>query len=170
MTSQTLQTPTQNQVTKMVAAIDRFPGFMKTWALSKAFGTVIPYAGRAKIRVETLNHHECVVTLANRRKVQNHIGTLHAAAMALVAESATGFLVGMNVPKDKVPVIKELGVAFHKRTSGGIQAKAHLTDDQIQQMQTQEKGEVIVPVTVTDAEGKEPVECRMVWAWTPKRR
>lgn len=49
-----------------------------------------------------------------------------------------------------------------------MQAAAELTDAQIQQMQTQDKGEVTVKVTVTDAQNIEPVICEMVWAWIPK--
>jgi len=48
--------------------------------------------------------------------------------------------------------------------------QAHLTDEQRERMRTEEKGDVSVPVTINDSEGKEPIEIEMVWAWTPKRR
>ena len=51
-----------------------------------------------------------------------------------------------------------------------MHAVAHLTDEQIALMQTQEKGEVTVAVKVTDAQGIEPVLCEMIWAWVPKSR
>jgi hypothetical protein len=47
---------------------------------------------------------------------------------------------------------------------------AELTDEQAQLIATAEKGETLVKVTVTDGEGKEPIGCEMLWAWTPKRR
>lgn len=159
-----------NQVAKMVHMLNKAPSFMRVWLRSKAFGLKIPYAGRASIRVQHLDNIQCVIELRNRRKVQNHIGTLHAASMALAAESASGYLVGMNVPDGKIPVIKKLSVEFNKRTKGNIVAKAHLTDEQINQMKELEKGEVTVAVSITDEEMKEPVNCTMVWAWTPKRR
>ena len=30
--------------------------------------------------------------------------------------------------------------------------------------------EVLVPVTLTDATGQEPVQCQMIWAWTSKKK
>jgi hypothetical protein len=28
----------------------------------------------------------------------------------------------------------------------------------------------VVPVTVTDESGEQPIQCRMTWAWVPKKR
>lgn len=106
----------------------------------------------------------------NYKKAQNHIGSVHAAAMALLAESSTGFVVGVNLPGDKLPLIKEMNFKYVKRAQGDMHAVAHLTDEQIALMQTQEKGEVTVAVKVTDAQGIEPVLCEMIWAWVPKSR
>ena len=146
-----------NSLAKMVYSMQRAPVFMRSWLISKAFGSKIPFAGRASMHIAHLDHESCEIRLTNRKKVQNHIGTLHAAAMALAAESATGYLVGMNVPNGRVPVIKQLSVTFEKRTKGSIVAKAHLTPEQREIMVSQEKGEVLVAVTITDEEGKEPV-------------
>ncbi len=106
----------------------------------------------------------------NYTRVQNHIGSVHAAGMALMAESATGFVVGVNLPGDKLPLIKSMNLQYVKRAQGDMQAHAWLTDEQIAMMQQQDKGEVVVPVTVTDAQQIEPVVCEMVWAWVPKTK
>ncbi|MDN3647538.1 DUF4442 domain-containing protein [Reinekea marina] len=159
-----------NKVSKTVARLEKAPKFMRTWVLSTAFGTMIPYAGRSKVRVEKLTHSQSVITIKNKRSVQNHIGSIHATAIAIAAESATGYLVAMNVPDSSVPVIKTLKVDYEKRCKGNITAEAHLTDAQREQIKTQEKGEVTVPVTIIDGENKQPVQCEMIWAWTPKRR
>jgi hypothetical protein len=37
-------------------------------------------------------------------------------------------------------------------------------------IKTQPKGEVEVPLKVTDSEGNEPIKARMLWAWVPKSR
>ena len=38
-------------------------------------------------------------------QVQNHIKGVHACAMALLAESATGAVFGMNVPDSAIPYV-----------------------------------------------------------------
>jgi len=85
---------------------------------SLLIGRTIPLVGTASLRIERLDEDEVVVFLANRRHVRNHIGTLHAAAMALVAETASGLALGMHVRDDAVPVIQRMAVKFDKRAQG----------------------------------------------------
>ena len=47
-------------------------------------------SGTAGLRVDQLSLEKSEVFLKNRRRVQNHIGGLHACSMALAVESATG--------------------------------------------------------------------------------
>lgn len=51
-------------------------------------------------------------------KVQNHIGGVHACGMALAAESATGILMGMNVPDSRLPLCKSMTIDFKRRAEG----------------------------------------------------
>jgi hypothetical protein len=89
--------------------------------------------------------------------------------MALLAESCTGFIVGINLPGDKLPLIKSMGLNYVKRATGDMVAVASVTDEQIALMQTADKGEINVKVVVTDATGIAPVECEMIWAWVNKK-
>ena len=158
-----------NRLARLVNKIERYPRFLRSPLLNFALRKTVKLVGTAKVEVLKLTKQESEFRLQNRQKVQNHIGTIHAAGMALVAETATGMVVGMNVPDDKVPVIKTLKVDFLKRAKGDLVAKAHLTEAQRQDILTLDKGEVEVAVSVTDEEGKEPIACQMVWAWTPRR-
>ncbi len=162
--------PATNKLAGIVAKINRLPEFARPKALSLFFGQAVPFTGTTGIRIESLNQEKCVISLANKRRVQNHIKGVHAVASLLLAESATGFLVGLNVPDDKVPVIKTARADYTKRAKGNMTVEASLSNEQRQRMLTEEKGEVSVPVTIRDAEGKEPIQIEMIWAWTPKRR
>ncbi|KZZ58032.1 DUF4442 domain-containing protein, partial [Oleiphilus sp. HI0125] len=117
-----------------------------------------------------LTTNRSAVTLTNKKSVQNHIGSVHAVASILIAESATGYLIGMNISDDCVPVIKTIKADYVKRAKGNMRAEASLTDEQIKLITSSNKGETTVSVTVTDADGKEPILMEMVWAWTPKKR
>ena len=72
--------------------------------------------------------------------------------------------------KRQVPVIKSMKVAYKKRCRGALEAVATLDDETLERIMTTPRGEVTVPVTVTDEAGNAPIECEMIWAWTPKRR
>lgn len=160
----------KNFLNRVVSKINMLPESMRAQALTLTFGRAVRFAGTAGIRVEKLTDYEAVVTLKNRKKAQNHIGSIHAAAMALAGESATGFLVGMSVPDTHVPVIKTMHVDYVKRCTGDIRVEAKLSHDQVQKMLTEDKGEVSVQVKITDEKGVEPIECEYIWAWTSKVR
>lgn len=159
-----------NNLNRVVSKLDFLPPNLRSGVISRIFGRVVPYVGTSGLRYEELTSERVVVSIRNRRPIQNHINGVHAAAMALLAETATGFAVGMNLPDDKLPLIKTLKVDYVKRTKGDMRAVATLTKEQVRQIRTEPKGEVSVPVIVTDESGEEPIRCEMLWAWVPKQR
>ncbi|KZY29128.1 DUF4442 domain-containing protein [Oleiphilus sp. HI0081] len=160
----------KNKLNKIVSNINSLPSFLRSTALSTFFGKMVKFTGTAGITIEELSCERAVITLKNKKSVQNHIGSVHAVASILIAESATGYLIGMNVPDSAVPVIKTIKADYVKRAKGDMKAVATLSKKQIADIQKLEKGETTVKVSVTDAEGKEPILMEMVWAWTPKKR
>lgn len=126
--------------------------------------------GSAKIRYQEISAAKVVVSMANHKAMQNHIGQIHACAMALLAETATGFVTAMNVPDSAVVLIKSLKVDFKRPTKGAMTAVATLTPEQQQLMQSSEKGETLVQVIVTHESGEAPIQCEMLWAWIAKNQ
>ena len=159
-----------NQLTKIVENIKKVPTPFRSSVLSAIIGRVVKFVGTSKLQIVEMKRGRVHVRIANRKIVQNHIGGVHAAAMALLAETATGFVVGMAVPDDRIPVIKSMKVEYQKRTQGALEAVATLSEEELLRITATEKGEVRVPVTVTDESGREPIQCEMIWAWVPKRR
>jgi acyl-coenzyme A thioesterase PaaI-like protein len=158
-----------NRLMRALSRVERLPAPLRTFARSLAIGRTIPFVGTAGLRVERLDQERCVITLADRRKVQNHIGGVHAAATALLAETTTGMMVGVHLPDGKLPLLKRMAVDYRKRAVGALRAEAWLPAADAARMADEDKGEVAVPVTVTDAEGTVTVECEMRWAWIARR-
>lgn len=155
---------------RVYQALERLPEAARVRSFTLVFGRAVKYFHTSGLVFESISPERSVVRVKNRRRVQNHIGSVHAVAMALIAESASGALVALNLPADAVPVIKRLEVDYTKRAQGDMRAEASLTQHQIAQMRQQPRGEVDVKLRITDASGQEPVVARMLWAWTPKRR
>jgi acyl-coenzyme A thioesterase PaaI-like protein len=162
--------PVNNPLRTYVDKVNQYPTWLSGKLMTWLFRFKVKLAGTTGIEVLHTDGKTATYRQRNRRKAQNHIGSVHAAAMALLAESCTGFIVGINLPGDKLPLIKRMDLNYVKRATGDMTAVASLTDEQIALMQTAEKGEVNVKVQVTDATGIEPLECEMIWAWVPKRR
>ena len=157
-----------NRLSKLVKASSRLPQGIRTALLSKTFGRVVPMVGSARIRYEQVSHDQVMVSMANHKAMQNHNGQVHACAMALLAETATGFVTAMNVPDSAVVLIKSIKIDYKRPTQGAMRAIATLTNEQQQLMQTTDKGETLVQVVITDESGEAPIQCEMLWAWIAK--
>ena len=158
-----------NKLHRIVNNLNRLPEGLRTRGLTFAVGNAVKFAGTAKVEILEMTQTRLHARIRNRKIVQNHIGSLHAAAMALLAESVTGLVVGMSVPDHRTPVIKLMKIDYVRRAKGDLEAVATITEDDVARIRSSEKGSITVPVKVTDADGHEPIQCEMIWAWTPKR-
>lgn len=159
-----------NRLARAVGWLTPLPLPLRRRATTLLFNSQVRFAGTAGLRFEALSTEQAIVTIANRRRVQNHIGGVHAAAMALLAETATGAVFGMNVPDDKLPLLKTMQVEYQRRTQGGLRAVATLDAAQRQRLIDEERGSLVVPVQIVDDSGEPPIAATMTWAWVPKKR
>lgn len=159
-----------NRFSLFVEKVNKAPQFMQSFLLTTLFTSKVKFAGTTGVKIEKVTHQQTILSLKNKKSVQNHIGGIHAIAAAVLAESATGIVFGMNVPDDRVPLLKSMTVNYQRRMQGNLKAEASLTADQISLIEQQEKGDLTVPVTITDESGQMPIVCKMEWAWVSKKR
>uniref|UniRef100_A0A7S1Y9P7 DUF4442 domain-containing protein n=1 Tax=Grammatophora oceanica TaxID=210454 RepID=A0A7S1Y9P7_9STRA len=162
-----------NRLLKIVDSINgqkALPKRVRQLGLTMAFNSQIKYAGTTGIDIHKWTKEETVVHLKNRWRVQNHLGGIHATAMATLAESATGMLFGCHVPDSHIPLLKSMKISYTARASGDLKAVSTITPKQKEQIATEPKGDTLMNVVVTDSEGKEPIQAEMVWAWTAKKK
>jgi hypothetical protein len=95
---------------------------------------------------------------------------LHAAAIALLAETVTGLVVALNVPDASVPVLRTLDVSFRRRANPPLRAEATLPDAEAERIRSSSIGKIDVPVTTADASDRAPIQAMLQWAWLPQRR
>ncbi len=158
-----------NRLSRYVSKINNGPAFLRRFLLTKLFCSQVKFANTAGVTLVEVSETEVLLILANKKHVQNHIGGIHAVAAALLAESATGLILGMNIPSDRLPLLKSMTLNYYKRMQGNLTAKAYLTTEQRQQIQQQEKGDLLIAVELTDESGQEPIVAQMQWAWVSKK-
>lgn len=56
------------------------------WLYSKVLSKVVPYTGTIDPYISWVGNGRAVVQMRNTRKVRNHVGTVHAVAMANLVE------------------------------------------------------------------------------------
>lgn len=159
-----------NQIIRALDRIEKAPAFIRPWLKDKAIGAMVPMIGRAKIHFVQTKSNIWEATLANHRRVGNHLGQVHAAGMILLAETLGVMIMAYNLPDDRIPLVKHIDASFVKRSSGGMHAKVELTAAQVQYIQDNEKGEMPLEVTVTDEAGNQPILITITSAWVPKVR
>ncbi len=164
--------PISNQFTKLLSVTKYLPAGARSTILSKAFGKVVPYVGTTGVYYETVDPNQVIVSLNNSKNVQNHIGSIHAVAVTLLAETATGFILGLNLPSDRILLIKSYSVNFYRPLKKGqVAAIATLSDAQRLDILNTPKGEMVIPCVINDRESdseRDPIVVEMTWAWIPK--
>lgn len=159
-----------NQYTKALEKVGFLPRKLRFRAFTYIFGRMIRFFRTVGLEYEELTAERAVLLMKNRRGVQNHIKTVHASAIAALAESASGAVMAVNVPEERVPVIKTMRMDYLRRAQGDLRAVSTLTPEQIEHIRNTDHGELEVAVQVTDESGREPVECSMLWVWIPRER
>ena len=159
-----------NKLSRQIHKLNALPALIRPWLTNLIIGRAVKLVGTCGIKFEILDPKQVSVFLENKIKVRNHIGQIHAVASSLLAETATGIVVGMSIPDDKIPLIKNMSVKFIKRSEGWQRAVAKLEDTQIEILKSEPKGEFIVPVKVVDQSGEEVILAEMNWAWITKKK
>ncbi|MDA8445916.1 DUF4442 domain-containing protein [Paracidovorax valerianellae] len=159
-----------NRMQLQLEQLDDVPKFLRPWVRNLVLRRAVPFTRTARVEFIEMSPNRVEVRLPNEHRVQNHIGGIHASAMNLLAETATGMAIGLNVRDDCLPLAKNLKMVFRQRATGAMRAVAVLTDAQREALRDTDKGEMQVQVTVTDEAGIEPVECEFTWAWVPSSR
>jgi len=107
-----------------------------------------PYSGTIGARVAELEPGWCRVTLRDRRRVRNHLASVHAMALANLAEMASGLAVLVSLPAGVQGIMTAFSISYLKKARGLLTAECRVSGLDV----TAER-EYEAPVTITDAQG-----------------
>jgi acyl-coenzyme A thioesterase PaaI-like protein len=132
---------------------------------SLMFQQKAPYFGSAHIQVRDMAKNRGEVLVPKRRSVQNHIGTVHAIAVANGLEAAMGLLAEATTPKGYRWLPKGMDIAYLALSTSDILCVAETTDED-----WANAPDVPVKVTATRDDGTVVVEGTIrIWV-TPKKK
>ena len=160
-----------NQLNRLVRRVRAWPlpEGLRRRIVTLGAGLTVPYLRTSAIELHEVDGARVEVALKNRRKVQNHMKTVHASAMFLLAESATGTVLAANLPDGARFATTHIEIDYKRKARGDLKAVATLTEAQRHEVRTAPEGRLTVPVRLTDEDGNEPATFHIEWSWKQPR-
>jgi acyl-coenzyme A thioesterase PaaI-like protein len=96
---------------------------------SRAFALRAPYFGSVRPRFTRVEPGRAEVVIRDRRRVHNHLGTVHAIALCNGLEAAMGALAEASIPQEKRWIPKGMEVAYVAKADGDVTCVAETDSD-----------------------------------------
>lgn len=143
--------------------LSRMPGGAALF--SAVLGRVVPYTGTLGARVAQLEPGYCRVMLKDRRRVRNHLHSVHAMALANLAEMATGLALMNSLPDRTRGILTAFRMDYLKKARGTLLAECRC---EIPADSTSQEYELLG--TVHDAAGDLVARAQARWLVGPESR
>lgn len=151
-----------HQILKVWKNFNQVPGGRT--AFSKLIGTVIPYTGSVKPVVVELERGVAKVEMADHRAVRNHLNSIHALALANLAEFPAGLCLHTSIPANSRAILVKLEVEYRKKGRGSLTSTAKL-ENTIEHLEA--PTHVTVESEITDTAGVVVAAARTTWLVSP---
>lgn len=128
------------------------------WLFSRLVGRAAPYTGSIGAVVESLESGQVTVSLRDRRAVRNHLGSIHAIALANLAEVASGLAMLSALAPGVRGIVVRIELTYQKKARGRLTATGRANPGVIQ-----EAVEKVASAVIVDSVGEIVAEAQVTW-------
>lgn len=141
--------------------LQRLPGGRRLFSI--VLGRMAPYTGSISPRVLELREGYARVAMTDRRRVRNHLSSVHAIALMNLAEVTSGLALMYGLPADSRAILTGLSIEYTKKARGTLTAEAA-----VKVPRTSERQEYEFESVIRDAEGDVVATARARWLVGPR--
>ncbi|MGH7712023.1 MAG: hotdog fold domain-containing protein [Gemmatimonadaceae bacterium] len=147
---------------KLWKRVAHLPG--GTRLFSFMLGRQVPYTGSVRPHIVELRPGYARAEMADRRRVRNHLNSIHAVALVNLAEVVGGLAMLTGLPPDLRAIVTGLSIEYRKKARGRLTAEATVPP-----MTISENVERLVHSTIRDESGDVVAEMTVRWRVGPQR-
>jgi acyl-coenzyme A thioesterase PaaI-like protein len=133
------------------------------WIFGRLVGRVAPYSGSISPRVVALEPGMARIEIRDRRRLRNHLRSIHALALANLGELASGLAMIMALPPDARGIPIRLEIDYLKKARGRIVAEGHAAPPSAVPAPT----DAIATARLTDEAGDPVARLTVTWRLSP---
>jgi acyl-coenzyme A thioesterase PaaI-like protein len=134
------------------------------WIFARLLGFIVPYTGSVHPRVEELRPGYARVSMRDRRAVRNHLHSIHAIALANIAEVTSGLAMITGLPKDARSIVTAFDIEYLKKARGTLVAECSASP-----VDSSAESELLVESVVRDSEGDVVARATSRWLVGPRQ-
>ncbi len=141
--------------------MSRIPG--GSWLFSRLISIGVPYSGSVRPQVRELRPGYARVTVTDRRRVRNHLGSGHAIALCNLGELTSGLAMLTGLPSHMRAIVTRIEIDYSKKARGRITAECECG-----QLPHEAEQEIQVTAFLRDGSGDEVSRLTAHWRVGPK--
>jgi acyl-coenzyme A thioesterase PaaI-like protein len=134
------------------------------WLFARMVCRRAPYFATIRPRFVELRPSFCKVGMRRRRRIENHLGAIHALALGNLCELAAGMVTEVTTPPGSRWIPRGMTIEYLRKAETEVQATARLDKSE-----WTAPGNVAVPVSVTDRNGNEVVRAVITMHIAPSK-
>ncbi|TYT25702.1 DUF4442 domain-containing protein [Luteimonas viscosa] len=136
------------------------------WLFSRLVCLKAPYFGSISPRIVSLAPGRGEATISHRRRVSNHLGTVHAIALCNLAEFVGGLTCDVSIPASMRWIPRGMSVEYLKKATGTMRA---IAVPAFSPHEADAGYELPVQVDVSDPSGEMVFRARIAMWVSPRR-